>query len=372
MNIRANPWASASRTGLIALLMAAPLAFGAVQPWAWGAMTVGVACLLLFWAVGCARAGAVTLAWSPLYTPGLALLALAVLQLRFGLTMDRIATREAILKLVTYIAIFFLTQQLFQAPSSRLRFARGVTVYAFLISVFAILQFFACPGQLYGVIQPRWGGYVFGPYVNHNHYAGLMELLIPITVAHIFARTADARSGTYPLLTTHDVSPGRKSRFEADSELLPATRNSQLAVLPALFAILIAIVSVLLSGSRGGAIALAVEFAIFAAVLLRAGKRAGGDCNPQSRIRSPKFLLAAGLVLIALAGAFFSWLDPGDVGKRWQEAAQAPGLEAEDRVKMTADSMRMSREHLGSGVGIGAFETAYPRYQTVATDLLID
>ena len=29
-------------------------------------------------------------------------------------------------------------------------------------------------------MDSRIGGWIYGPYVNHNHYAGLMELLIPI------------------------------------------------------------------------------------------------------------------------------------------------------------------------------------------------
>jgi len=34
--------------------------------------------------------------------------------------------------------------------------------------------------QLYWMRQPRSGGWIYGPYVNHNHYAGLMEMLVPI------------------------------------------------------------------------------------------------------------------------------------------------------------------------------------------------
>lgn len=39
---------------------------------------------------------------------------------------------------------------------------------------------------------------------------------------------------------------------------------------------------------------------------------------------------------------------------------------------MAADALRLSRDHLGYGVGMGAFEVAYPKYQTVVTDSVID
>ena len=52
--------------------------------------------------------------------------------------------------------------------------------------------------------------------------------------------------------------------------------------------------------------------------------------------------------------------------------ANTPVLALEDRDKLALDSLRMSREHLAHGVGVGAFEVAYPTYQTSVTDLVID
>jgi hypothetical protein len=77
-------------------------------------------------------------------------------------------------------------------------------------------------------------------------------------------------------------------------------------------------------------------------------------------------------LLATAAGAFFSWLDPGDIWKRWEAMANTPVLALEDRDKLALDSLRMSREHLADGVGVGAFEVAYPTYQTSVTDLVID
>jgi O-antigen ligase len=89
-------------------------------------------------------------------------------------------------------------------------------------------------------------------------------------------------------------------------------------------------------------------------------------------IQGRKRLLVAGLLLATAAGAFFSWLDPGDIWKRWEAMANTPVLALQDRDKLALDSLRMSREHLAHGVGVGAFEVAYPTYQTLVTELVID
>ena len=348
---------TAARVLLIVTLMAAPLAFGAVQPWAWSTMIGIVGCVLLLWALGCVRRGGVAVVWSPLYIPALALLVMAVVQLCFGLTLDRVGTREAILKLVTYVAIFFLTQQLFAGQSDRVwrMTAGGLAVYAFAMAVFAIIQFFASPGLLYGAIMPRWGGYIFGPYVNHNHYAGLMEMLIPITAAF-----------TIGLHRSHPAKPFL------------------------VFSIFICLASLYLSGSRGGLVALAVEFALFAAVVLCAGHRKRDARNTEwktdgfergtytsvrvtgNRQREvPKILLVA-CCLLLVAGIFLSWLDPGDVWKRWEQAAHQPEFATAERLKIVIDSIRISRAYLRYGVGLGAFEVAYPQFQTITTDHVID
>ena len=344
----ATAFHTAARIVLVTMLMAVPLAFGAVQPWAWGAMTALVACVLLLWALGCACIGIVEVIWSPLYLPALALLGLVLVQLHFGLTLDPIGTREAMLKLVTYLAIFFLTQQLFAGWPERVLRMTAVTValYAFAMALFAIIEFFAAPGVLYGVIKLRWGGYVFGPYVNHNHYAGLMEMLIPITA--VFNISMRRKHPAKPFLG---------------------------------FVVFICLSSVFLSGSRGGLFALAVEFAVFTAAVLCAGlrKQDTGNLETQCAERGPengkretaKILIVACCLLLG-AGLFFSWLDPGDILKRWELEAHQPELAGATRLKIAIDSFHMLREHLVRGVGVGAFEVAYPRYQTVATDQLID
>ena len=47
------------------------------------------------------------------------------------------------------------------------------------MALFAVLQGMAPNGKLYWIRALEQGGNIYGPYVNHNHYAGLMEMLTP-------------------------------------------------------------------------------------------------------------------------------------------------------------------------------------------------
>src|SRR6516165_8270392 len=110
-----------ARTLLFIILLGAPLAFGAVQPWA-GA-TVAVICFLTLslWALGCVQQGQLRVSWSPLYLPGLAFLLLGLVQYSGRLTFDRIGTRESLLKLAVDLLFFFLALQLVGSAPERTR-----------------------------------------------------------------------------------------------------------------------------------------------------------------------------------------------------------------------------------------------------------
>ena len=250
---------------------------------------------------------------------------LAAVQTRAGLSLDHVATREAFLKLLRTASCSFVTQQFYLAASSKAWRNTGIAVaaYMFAMAVFASgANYFASPGSLYGYAPETTS--VFGPYVNHGNYAGLMEMLIPVAIALAIS-----------LRWKHPATPSL------------------------LFLASIATVSVFLSGSRAGLVSLAVEFAIIAVVLI------------SSRSNQRQMVLA-GIAAMCLAVALFYWLDPGDAWGRWQQMASRPELALGNRQTIARNSWRMTRDHLAHGVGLGAFETAYTPYQTVATDLTID
>lgn len=309
---------------LIATLLAAPLPFGAVQPWAWASLLLLVLLSLLLWAVGSVQQGVLRIVWSPLYLPAGLFLALGVLQYFGSFTLDRYSTRDSVLSLAADLIVFFLAGQLFATGSPGMWRALGfaVTIFTFGLAVFAILQYFSSHGRIYWVVKSA--GWTFGPYVNHNHYAGLMEMLMPMVVAYV--------------LCDRGPLPRAASRV---------------------FVVLVPIASVFLSGSRGGVLSLLAEIVILGGVLFWRIPAAGG-----------RSLIMVGALAIAAALLFF-WMDSGDIAKRLVAVVspdKAEEVELKYRLRVARDSLGLVRAHPWLGAGLGSFEDAFARYQSVASD----
>ena len=322
---------SIARLVLVVTLLAAPLAFGAVPPWAWASLASLAVVLLLVWAIGTVQQGTLRISWSPIYLPVAAFLIFGLVQFLGHFTRDPIATRESLLKLLTDLLFLFLATQLFATASDKTwrRFGLAVTLFAFSLSLFAILQYFSSHGLIYWSVKTA-SGCTFGPYVNHNHYAGLMEMLIPIAGAYVLSRREEHRS----------------------RRLLG-------------FAVLVPIASLLLSGSRGGFISLSAEALLLGAILFRYSP-------PTTLRRSLAVMVTLGITTAAL---LFFWMDPGQISKRLATVAnlpQNPEATLAERKTITQDSLRIFNQHPWTGTGLGSFEIIYPRYQSLATDVVWD
>lgn len=315
------------------ILILAPLAFGAVQAWAWAALAMIGALLIFLWALGAVQQDRLRIVWSPLYIPPALFLLLATIQYFGHLTFDPFDSRESLLKLTTDFIFFFLAVQLLTPASGRAWRALGLTavIFAFSLSLFGVLQFFSSPSLIYWSVRPRFGGAVFGPYVNHNHYAGLMEMLIPLAASYVLSRQDNL------------------------------ARNALLG-----FGVVFPLASVLLSGSRGGLIALLVEVFILSAICLKRVHEGGRR----------SFLTLGGVAIAATLLGFF-WMDAGSVSKRlvtvfqfqrWREVE----VGFVDRKTMALGSLRILRDHPWIGTGLGSFESAYPPYQSLPGDMVFD
>ena len=311
--------------GVTTLLLFCPLAFGAVEPWAIFTLQSASAILFLLWLFGQTRAAQPTVLWTPVFPPMFAFMALVVIQLLPRISAYRHATYSVLLLYIAYgLACFLITQTLTRTTQIR-RIATAAVIYGTAVAMFAVLQSLSSTTKLYWIRTPRFGGWIYGPYVNHNHYAGLMEMLLPIPLVFAFSRYARGR--------------------------LRWAAASSAAFMGA---------TIFLSGSRGGMVAFALQVAVFLWFLFR--ERAAGRAA---------FLMAAFLV-ISLAS--IAWIGGSEVTARLSTitASKHSDLANDIRFKINRDTLHMFAQRPIFGWGLGTFETVYPQFRSFYTNFLVD
>jgi O-antigen ligase len=303
------------RVGICVLVAFSVLAHGAVEPWSEAVLEIGAAVLLILWGSLFGLGVVKELSWNWLLGPVAALWFLAVAQYLTRFTISPFLTGIEILKFSALGILFFLAIQAYDTVEHWQGFVWFVLVLGFLVSVFGIVQYFTFNGKLYWFRELRYGGIPFGPYVNRNHFAGLMELIVPIGLSILVLR-ADKRH-RMPLITVLTLLP-----------------------IGALF----------LSASRGGIVTFIVEvgLVVIAVFLLRRGRNQ----------------LVAGATVLLLAGALVVWLGVGPALDRFASYRKLEVTESR-RAELRKDSWRIYLSHPITGTGLGTFEDVFPRYETL-------
>src|SRR5260370_1298617 len=222
------------RLGICALVVFAVAAHGGVEDWARAVFETGAGLLFLAWAVWLYFTQEDQIVFSPLLPP-LAALSLIVLgQWLFHGTASSYSTRMELLLLVSDLILLFLAVQAFRTLQDWRGFIWFGMLFGFLVSLFGILQHLTFTGKLYWFPEMQYGGIPFGPYVNRNHFAGFVELILPLSL--------------FPLV----LGRVRRERW----------------LVVSLFAI-IPIGALFLSASRGGIVSFGAELAVLALVMIQ-------------------------------------------------------------------------------------------------------
>jgi O-antigen ligase len=302
--------------GLCLLLAFGPLAFGGVERWAICVLELGAALLLIIWAAGEIVLGPFEVTFAPSFVPVLLLGGLVVGQLLPNRSAYWYATWQKFLLWCAFGILLFLTTQCLRQATWRRNVALFFTVFGLIVAVFAIVQQFTSNGKIYWIVANRHGGWIYGPYVNHAHYAGLMEMLVPFPL--VFAMTRCWRKPVQILFG---------------------------------FAALIMASTIFLSQSLGGILAFCGEVGIFAALLAS---------RQHSRPRPPWLVL-----FIIFLAAWLAALRPVGLTERLANLrSPMDKADAGIRAAIVKDGFRVVREHPFFGWGLGTFSTVYPSFRS--------
>src|SRR5262249_51111979 len=92
------------------------------------------------------------------------------------------ATRIEFQLLLADALLLCLAAQAFRTLEDWRGFVWFLMIFAFMVSIFGILQHLTFNGKLYWFREMHFGGIPFGPYVNRNHFAAFAELTAPLAL----------------------------------------------------------------------------------------------------------------------------------------------------------------------------------------------
>src|SRR5712692_92154 len=303
------------RVGICALVVCGVAAHGGVEDWARAVLETGAGLLFLAWSIWIFFNREEQPVLSPLLPP-LAALSLIVLgQWFFRWTASPYNTRIELLLLLADLIVLFLAVQAFRTLRDWRGFVWFGMGFGFLVSIFGILQHLTFNGKLYWFREMRYGGIPFGPYVNRNHFAGFVELILPLALVPL--ALGRVRRERWPVVTLFAVVP-----------------------IGALF----------LSVSRGGIVSFGVELALLALVMI------------QRRTIGKQLFAGAAVLLLALF--MVSWLGVGQILQRFS-SFQSLEATAGKRASMRRDTWQIFLHHPVAGTGLGTLQIVYPPYESL-------
>lgn len=347
---------------LLALVVFAPLPLGSNRAWAWAVLEVGAFSILALWlagqwnrpislspAVKHAKAPLILLCvWLaytlfqaiPLPVEFVKILSPASFELHsyasgsapsglMSISVDRGATLAEFLKFCSYVAIFFLVL-VFVDSHRRLRILAVVIMFVGLAEgVYGLFNTLTGIEYIWWNPKEDYRGFVTGTFINRNHLAGHLEIVIPLTLGLLMAGQGRARY--YSSL---------KAKLRAFLSFVSEGEGRMAVYLLIMFAALF------LSGSRGGVASIfAALFLGFLVSLVVKGPR-------RAEARYAPFILVMALVASL-------WLGLGSLPDRYEGA----GGSMDTRTNVWKPALELSSNYPLFGSGAGTFKYIFPMYE---------
>jgi len=316
--------------GFLTILVCSTLALGTVEAWSVALLELATIALMMLWAIKAVRDRTLQVRFPSIAWPIAALLVLGLLQSisiasgdgRLSISRDVEATRAAVTVTFFLFVLLLVAANFFTSAEQMRNLTAFFAVWGLALAVFALIQHFTWDGKLFWFRPVKSASGYGGPFVNRNHFAGYMEMLAPISLAMALSRGVRA----------------------------------ELRALYGFAAVMMGI-SIAASLSRGGMVSLGaslVFMAIASAWMIR----------QDGRRKSRLLLLGHSALLIGLIAACIIigivWVG-ADFGIAERLVSENVSV-ATSRHNIWRDSLRLFAANPIAGIGLGAFETAFPMY----------
>jgi len=248
------------------------------------------------------------------------------------LSLHSKATLQELFRFSSYLIFYILTVQLLSDYRRLRKVLLIVAGLAGVIAFLAILQKFSSPDKIYWFRDVPRNAKPFGPWISRNHFAGFMEMIIPLAIV---------LSMHYRPHITYQIP--LRERILSLFTLPRANLHLLLS-----FGVVLMAASLFASVSRGGILSciMAMLFLIGLLALLNQGRRS---------------LLA--MTALALAALLLTtWLGWEPIISRFDRMVNQDGRFFDGRLLIWQDTLPMARDFWLTGAGFGSFQATYPIY----------
>jgi len=117
------------------------------------------------------------------------------------LSFDPYLTINELLRTAGFFMVFFISSIVFGNREKLTKMIIVLTVFGFCLAVFGIVQKATWNDKIYWLRELTAGGSSFGPFVNRNHFAGFIGMLIPIGLGYTLTRESREKLIFFGFLT---------------------------------------------------------------------------------------------------------------------------------------------------------------------------
>jgi O-antigen ligase len=308
---RLDNWLEKGLLGLVlAILVTGPLATGLARAQDFAIAQGLIGGVLILW-LGRIWLQPARFFWPPVCWAVVAFAGYAIV--RYLQADIEYVAREELIRILTYAFLFLAVINNIQRQEHGRILIFALIAVAIFVSLYAVFQVLTDSDQVWHFIRPlQYGRRGSGTYINPNHAAGFLEMILPLGLA--FALIG---------------------------------RQSHVTRIFLGYGTVVVLAGIVATVSRGGWIATVLSLLIFFAVLLR---------RPVYR------LPALALLGVFLAAAIFIGMRGGHLQKRFEQTV-ASGKVEDLRFQVWAPAIRLWRENFWWGVGPAHFDYRFRAYR---------
>jgi O-antigen ligase len=231
--------------------------------------------------------------------------------------------------LVSFVVLLLGTAGLLSIQGPR-KLVGALTIFGVVVALAGIVQKPLYAGRIYGFWTPQEAGDPFGPFVNRNHFAGWMLMILPLALGYLCAALARAMH--------------RPKAAWRDRLLWLLTSEANKLILTA-GGIAIMGLALVLTSSRSGISALGMALLMMGWLVVR------GRQGRWRKLIAAGYLVLLGVSLVAFVGA-------DALLRRFGQGTFDDG-----RFSIWADARGIAARHWLTGTGLNTFQFANLVYQ---------